>query len=309
MPEQSGERLDVLIAGADPLISRTKAKNLIVSGAVSINKNPAEDPSLKVKAGEEVCYRSIAVVPPSVTIPVNLPVEVHFEDAHLLVVYKPAGMVTHPSAGHESDSLSQRVMYGRQLPENPEYPSVRALYTGGYGYIRAFDAAKAHLTEQFSTHSVCRRYMALIWGKPRQQRGTIDKKLGIHPINRLKRAVSADGKHAVTHWETIQAFDRCTLIKCQLETGRTHQIRVHLASEGYQLVGDTLYTAKRQPGKNIPDTLIGLISQYRGQFLHAYRLGFVHPVLGKSLMFYRRPPLLFEQVLRDQGYTQYQELP
>ena len=290
----SSGRLDKALAEATEL-SRERIKGLIAEGAVTVGKTVARSASAKVQ-GEE---RFAIVLPPPEPLaaePQDIPLDVVFEDAHLVVVNKPAGMVVHPAAGNPDGTLVNALLHhcagqlsGINGVARPGIVHRIDKDTSGLLVVAKSDAAHEGLARQFADHSITRRYLAVCAGHPNPPAGTIAGRLGRSDRDRKKMAVLPDdtsrGKHAVTHYETLRALTHASLIECRLETGRTHQVRVHCASIGHALLGDPVY------GRT-PKALRPLLEElgFAHQALHAARLGFRHPISGESLDFCAEPP-------------------
>ena len=222
--------------------------------------------------------------------PVNLDLDIVYEDSYLLVVNKPEGLVVHPAESYDGPTLVHGLLY-----QSDELSSINGVKrpgivhridkdTSGLLIVAKNDIAHQRLSEAFSKHEVKRIYTALVYGKIDVSKGVIDMPIGRHRTNRLKMAVDPEGKRAVTHFKVLEQFDKYTLIECELETGRTHQIRVHMAHIGYPIVGDPIYGPKDVIG----DT---------GQFLHAHTLTFVHPIKNEHMTFTVDMPESFKQML------------
>ena len=286
-------RLDKLLAEASGL-SRERVKALMIEGAVIVGKTVATNPSAKMQAG---AHFEIRLPPPEplAAEPQDIPLSVIYEDADLIVVDKPAGMVVHPAAGNPDGTLVNALLHhcakngGGQLSgiggvARPGIVHRIDKDTSGLLVVAKSDKAHEGLAAQFADHSIERRYLAVCSGQPNPAEGTIAARLGRSDSDRKKMAVLPDtssrGKHAVTHYRTVQRLDGCTLLECRLETGRTHQVRVHCASIGHPLVGDPVY------GRT-PKSLRPLLQQlgFARQALHAASLGFRHPVNGEWLHF------------------------
>ena len=282
-------RLDKLLAEASGL-SRERVKTLLTDGAVMVSGKPASGGSAKVAGGETF---SIALPPPAPldTEAQDIPLDVVFEDEHLIVVNKPAGLVVHPAAGNLDGTLVNALLHhcaGRLSGINgtlrPGIVHRIDKDTSGLLVVAKSDAAHEGLARQFADHSIERTYLSVTAGQPRPADGTIASRIGRSDANRKKMAVLPDssprGKHAVTHYCTVRTFPHAALVECRLETGRTHQVRVHLASIGHPLLGDPVY------GRT-PAPLRALLADvgFRRQALHAASLGFDHPVSGERLAF------------------------
>jgi 23S rRNA pseudouridine1911/1915/1917 synthase len=303
LPEAA--RLDKALAKASGL-SRERVKALIADGAVLVAGAPATSPSAKVSDGSEFRITLPAAKP--LDLPAqDLPLEITFEDEHLVVVNKPAGMVVHPAAGNRDGTLVNALLHhckGRLSSINGvERPGIVHRIdkdTSGLLVVAKTDAAHEGLARQFADHSLHRRYLALCGGHPNPASGRIEGRIGRSAHNRKKMAVldegTARGKHAVTHYVLKQRLEHCSLLECRLETGRTHQVRVHCASIGHALLGDQLY------GKT-PTALKPVLKSlgFARQALHAAELGFKHPVTGEDLRFYTDLPSDFSELIEECG--------
>lgn len=284
-----GGRLDKALAETSGL-SRERIKGLIADGAVQLSGVAAKSGSAKVEAGAAF---SIALPPPEplAAEPQDIPLEVVFEDQHLIVIDKPAGMVVHPAAGNPDGTLVNALLHhckgqlsGINGVARPGIVHRIDKDTSGLLVVAKSDAAHEGLAKQFADHSIIRRYLAVCAGHPNPPSGTVSGRIGRSDRDRKKMAVLSDdssrGKHAVTHYETLRRLDYAALVECRLETGRTHQVRVHCASIGHALLGDPVY------GRT-PRALRALLDElgFRRQALHAARLGFSHPISGESLDF------------------------
>jgi 23S rRNA pseudouridine1911/1915/1917 synthase len=292
---KAGTRLDKLLAESIPGLSRTRVKALIEDGRVVIGDAPAREPARRVKAGQEFSV-TVPRSRPAVPRPQAIPLDVVFEDSDLIVIDKPAGMVVHPAPGHADGTLVNALLdhcrgslSGIGGVTRPGI--VHRLDKGTSGLMVAAKNDLAHwgLAEQFAEHSLTRAYFALLWGVPSPSRGEVTGNIGRHPRNRKKMAVvSPGGKWARTRYRLIEAFgNAASLTECRLDTGRTHQIRVHMASRGHPVVGDPLYgggVRSRLEG-GAADVVSTYLSAYNNQALHAYLIGFNHPRTGKPLEF------------------------
>lgn len=283
----AGVRLDRALAESIAQLSRERLKALIVDGHVAdASGRPARDPARKAMSGE--CF-SIALPQPQPldTAPQAIALDIVHEDAHLIVVNKPAGLVVHPAAGNPDGTLVNALLHhcAGQLSGigGVARPGiVHRIDKDTSGLIVAAKTDRAHegLARQFAQHSIDRRYQAIVIGRPRPAEGTVDAPLARSPANRKKIAIVAGGKRAVTHYRTLESYAGATMVECRLETGRTHQVRVHMASLGHALIGDPLYS-RTPPGlRAIVETL-----HFKRQALHARRLGFIHPVTTIALSF------------------------
>jgi 23S rRNA pseudouridine1911/1915/1917 synthase len=310
----AGERLDRflgLAAGERRLaLSRTRLKALIEAGCVTIDGKVVRDAATKLTAGAEIAVE--APPPEESTLPAQaLPLDIVFEDPHLLVLDKPAGLVVHPAAGHEDGTLVNALIAhcGESLSgiggvRRPGIVHRLDKDTSGLLVVAKTDAAHQGLSALFADHgrtgSLVREYHALIWGTPPMPNGTIDAPLGRHPRQREKMAVVAEarGRRAVTHWRLERQLGRASLISCRLETGRTHQIRVHLAHIGHPIVGDSVYgSGFKSKAAQLSEEGRRALARLGRQALHAGRLGFVHPVTGEELLFESAPPDDFSHLI------------
>ncbi len=286
------QRLDAFLAQALPDISRAQLKKLIDNQQVTCDGSTTKA-SFKLKGGETI---EVQLQPPepSTALAEDIPLHVLYEDQDLIIINKPAGMVVHPAAGHFHGTLVNALLHhcndlaGIGGALRPGIVHRIDKDTSGVLVVTKNDQAHQHLADQFQQHSIKREYLALIHGQLPTGKGTIDQPLGRHPVQRKKFSAKArNNKRAVTHWRVIDNFsnEKFSLVSLQLETGRTHQIRVHLSESGHPLVGDPLY-GRRSELNNIKDQqLRALIRQLPGQALHAHTLGFIHPRTGEYLEF------------------------
>jgi len=303
-PDRAGERLDRWLAAAMPpadgaMPSRSRLKALILDGHVRLGGGTITDPSRKIKPGE-----AYAVAPPDAVAAdpaaQDIPLRVVFEDAHLIVVDKPAGLVVHPAPGSPDRTLVNALLHhcGDSLSgiggvKRPGIVHRIDKDTSGLVVAAKTDAAHHGLAALFARHDIDRSYLALVWGHPSPARGRIEGAIGRDPHDRKRMAVvGRNGKPAVTHYVTEKlVFDDkgqpvCALLRCDLETGRTHQIRVHLTSRGHALVGDPLYGRNRVRRRLTLDAAkTAALAGFPRQALHAATLGFRHPVTGDELQF------------------------
>ncbi|MBV7259190.1 RluA family pseudouridine synthase [Erythrobacter crassostreae] len=298
-------RLDKALADSTDL-SRARVQTLIADGHVEIRGKVASSPSVKVNEGETFRISVPAAIEAEAK-PQDIPLSVAFEDEHLIVVDKPAGMVVHPAAGNRDGTLVNALLHhcrgqlsGIGGVARPGIVHRIDKDTSGLLVVAKSDAAHEGLAAQFADHSIHRRYLAVVGGHPSPSVGTIDERIGRSDANRKKMAVldknSSRGKHAVTHYKVLQVMDGAALIECRLETGRTHQVRVHCASIGHALIGDQTY------GKT-PKSLKTLISQlgFARQALHAAELGFLHPISNKSVSFSSDVPADMRELIDQLG--------
>ena len=299
----SGGRLDKALADATEL-SRERIKGLIAAGAVTIGKTLARSASAKVQGEERF---AIALPPPEplAALPQDIPLDIVFEDAYLLVVDKPAGMVVHPAAGNQDGTLVNALLHhcaGRLSGINgiarPGLVHRIDKDTSGLLVVAKSDAAHEGLARQFADHSITRRYLAVCAGHPAPPAGTIAGRIGRSVHDRKKMAVLPDdttrGKHAVTHFETLRHLNHAALLECRLETGRTHQVRVHCASIGHALLGDPVYGRTPKPLRQVLESL-----GFHRQALHAARLGFSHPISAETLDFRAELPADMRELIDE----------
>ena len=283
-----GWRLDRALADAVPSLSRERLKALVKAGALTGRDGAVRDPALKVAGGERL---TLAVPEPE--LPQNaaqdIPLAILFEDDHLLVVDKPAGLVVHPAAGNRDGTLVNALLHhcagrlsGIGGVARPGIVHRIDKDTSGLLVVAKTDPAHEGLARQFAVHSIGRRYLAIVRGLPKTAEGTIDAPLARSAANRKKIAIVAEGrgKRAVTHWRRLEALRDAALVECRLETGRTHQVRVHMTSIGHPLLGDPVYGG----GKSVHNDLLNALD-FRRQALHAQGLIFTHPVTKERLSF------------------------
>ena len=279
---ESGERLDVLAAVAAD-VTRSRAGALIREGHVRVNGEPQTKAGLKLKPNDIVEVTLPASTPASIEAQ-DIPLDILYQDADLAVVYKPSGMVVHPAAGNPDGTLVNALLHrldhlsgiGGEI--RPGIVHRIDKDTSGLLLVAKNDFSHASLSEQIKEHSVQRAYLAIAQGGFREDEGTVEGPIGRHPVDRKKMAIVQGGKEAVTHWRVLERLRGAALLECRLTTGRTHQIRVHMASIGHPLLGDPLYGPKK-----MPYPISG------GQLLHAFRIGFVHPRSGEHMLF-EAPP-------------------
>lgn len=293
--EESGERIDALLARALPSLSRSQVQKLLEQGMVTLNGRELKK-NFRCSAGEgyEVILPEPAELP---LIPQNIPLDVVYEDEDLIVVNKARGLVVHPAPGHPDGTLVNALLYhcGDSLSgiggqRRPGIVHRIDKDTSGLLIVAKNDFAHQGLSAQLADHSLCREYEALVRGNFKQDCGTVDKPIGRHPIDRKRMAVTdKNSKPAVTHWQLLASYRGYSHILCRLETGRTHQIRVHMASIGHPLLGDFTYGAP-SPEKGL-----------EGQCLHARRLRFVHPRTGEHILLETELPAYFMDVLARLG--------
>ncbi|MGN1143725.1 MAG: RluA family pseudouridine synthase [Anaerovoracaceae bacterium] len=291
--ESNGTRIDRVLSLLLAESSRSYIQKLIEKGNVTVEGQTCTSKKYKVSSGQQVDL----LMPPPENLSVeaeNIPLDIVYEDEDVLVVNKPRGMVVHPAAGNYTGTLVNAVLYhcGDRLSSingviRPGIVHRIDKDTSGLLMIAKNNMAHESLSAQLAEHSITRRYTALVYHNLTEDEGTVDAPIGRDPKNRLRMAVtSQNSKRAVTHWKVLERFGRYTLIEARLETGRTHQIRVHMAYIHHPLVGDMVYGPKKQPLTE------------DGQLLHARVLGFVHPRTGEYMEFQRPLPPEFEAVLQ-----------
>lgn len=280
-------RIDKVLGHHFDQYSRSQIQKWVEDGHVTVNGQPVK-PKHKLMVGDQVTITPEA--PQKIDLaPENIPLDIVYEDVDVLVVNKPQGMVVHPAPGHPNHTLVNALLYHSPLSTiNGEYrPGIVHRIdkdTSGLLMVAKNDMAHRSLAAQLKAKTNQREYVALVHGVIKQDRGTIDAPIGRSRKDRKKQAIVADGRHAVTHFKVLKRYRHYTLVSCRLETGRTHQIRVHMKSIGHPLAGDPLYGPKKTlPGK--------------GQYLHARELGFKHPRTGKQLLFTAPLPDYFQQML------------
>jgi 23S rRNA pseudouridine1911/1915/1917 synthase len=288
-PEASGKRLDRALADALPTLSRERIKALISTGALTLDGGLARDPAIKLKGGEAASL-SVPDAAPAEAPAQAIPLTILFEDDHLLVVDKPAGLVVHPAAGNPDGTLVNALLHhcqgrlsGIGGVARPGIVHRIDKDTSGLLVVAKTERTHEGLARQFAAHTVERIYTAVVVGRPPQQ-GTIEGAIGRSAADRKKMAIVDDdhGKPAITHYRVTSILDGAAVLACQLETGRTHQIRVHLASIGHALLGDPSYGRASRSGP-VRQVLADL--QFRRQALHAGVLGFRHPITKADLRF------------------------
>jgi 23S rRNA pseudouridine1911/1915/1917 synthase len=296
-----GQRLDKALAEASGL-SRERVKALIGQGAVSVGGKTVSQAASKTS--EDTDFAIVVPAAAEATArPQDIPLAVVFEDEHLIVVDKPAGLVVHPAAGHPHGTLVNALLHhcagrlsGIGGVARPGIVHRIDKDTSGLLVVAKSDAAHEGLARQFADHSIERVYLAVVNGHPTPREGTISERVGRSDTNRKKMAVlakdSSRGKHAVTHYKVVRTMTECALLECRLETGRTHQVRVHLASIGHALLGDPVYGRANPRLRPVLKAL-----DFRRQALHAALLGFVHPVTGDRLRFASDLPQDMEELI------------
>ena len=290
-PEEAGVRIDKYLAEQLPDITRSYLQKLLKDGSVQMNGKPVKT-STKTAAGAVIELTIPEPEEPEI-LPEDIPLDILYEDSDVILINKPKDMVVHPAAGHYTGTLVNALMYhckgdlsGINGVLRPGIVHRIDKDTTGVLIVCKNDKAHNALAEQLKEHSITRKYRAIVCGNLKEDEGTVDAPLGRHPQDRQKMAiVRTGGKRAVTHYRVLERFGNYTYIECQLETGRTHQIRVHMASLGHPLLGDEVYGRVKSPFK------------LEGQTLHAIVLGFIHPTTGEYMEFEAPLPEYFEKLL------------
>ena len=286
--EPADGRIDQLLTVALPDLSRERIKTLVRAGHLTVHRKTVSAPSARGHAGAAFSL-AVPVPAPAAAQGEAIALDVVHEDDDLIVIDKAAGMVVHPAAGHRSGTLVNALLHhcagslsGVGGVERPGIVHRIDKDTSGLIVAAKTDIAHRGLAEQFAAHSVERRYKAIVHGRPRPASGTVEARIGRNPRNRKSMAVVGEGrgKHALTHYSTTCLLDEATLVECRLETGRTHQVRVHMSHIGHPLVGDPLYQPRRKRA-----LLAAKDIRFGRQALHAATLGFVHPASGENLSF------------------------
>lgn len=292
LPEMEGERIDKCMTGYLGSISRNYIQKLIKDGNVFVN-----DAVIKANYRVRVDDRVRFILPDSVEpdIPAQaIPLDILYEDSDILIINKPKNMVVHPAPGHYEGTIVNAIMYhckgelsGINGVMRPGIVHRIDKDTTGSLIICKNNETHNAIAALLKTHDITRKYRAVVYGNLKEDSGTIDAPIGRHPNDRKKMAINTkNGKRAVTHYKVLEHFDKFSYVECQLETGRTHQIRVHMASIGHPLLGDEVYSNRKSPYK------------LEGQVLHAMTIGFVHPRNGKYMEFEAPLPEYFEELLQ-----------
>lgn len=288
---EAGIRIDKYIVLRRPSMSRTRIQSLIDSGDITVNGSPCKT-NHKISGGDEI---RVVIPEPEITniVPEDIPLDILYEDEDLLIVNKPKGMVVHPAIGHYTGTLVNAIMYhckdhlsGINGVLRPGIVHRIDRDTTGALIVCKNDNAHNDIAAQLKIHSITRKYYAIVEGVLKEDEGTICAPIGRHPVDRKKMAVNYEnGKEATTHYKVLRRFNKYTYIECQLETGRTHQIRVHMASIHHPLLGDTMYNPHKCPYK------------LEGQVLHAGVIGFIHPTTKEYVEFRAELPEYFQNLL------------
>ncbi len=310
--EDTGGRLDRALQSRLPQLSRTALQKLIDEGAATVNGKPARS-GQKLRAGE-IVRCGVTTPPPSESAPEaeNIPLDIVYEDEHVLVINKPRGLVVHPAPGHRTGTLVNAVLghTAGELPTdddevNANRPGIVHRLdkdTSGLMVVARSDAAMRSLQAQIAARTVERRYLAMVWGGPRFESATVDAPIGRHPTDRKRMAVHAESsphthRDARTDLAVLERFNGLTLLEARLHTGRTHQIRVHCAYIRLPVVGDLTYGPRQGGEVRLELGVREAVKALEGQALHAYRLAFDHPISGERLTFQAPPPADFQRLL------------
>lgn len=292
LAEHEGERLDKYLSIIYPDMSRSFFQKLIKEQNIRVN-DVCQKANYRMKIDDMVAV-TIPDATETTIVPEDIPLDILYEDDELLVVNKPKGMVVHPSAGHYSGTLVNAIMFhcndslsGINGQIRPGIVHRIDMDTTGSLIVCKNDESHIHIAEQIKVHSVNRIYEGIVYGNVKEDEGTVNAPIGRHPIERKKMAINEkNGKEAITHYKVLERFGNYTYMQFKLETGRTHQIRVHMASIGHPLLGDSLYSSGRSPYKKL-----------QGQTLHAKTIGFVHPKTDKYMEFSAPLPEYFEKLI------------
>lgn len=291
-PEMEGERIDKCISNYLESLSRSYIQKIIKDGKAYVN-DAVVKANYKVKVDDKVQFEIPNCEEPDIP-PQDIPLDILYEDKDILIVNKPKDMVVHPAPGHYEGTLVNAIMFhckdelsGINGVLRPGIVHRIDKDTTGSIIICKNDEAHRKIAQQLKEHSITRKYRAIVYGRIMEEEGTVNAPIGRHPTDRKKMAINEkNGKPAVTHYKVLERFDKYTYIECQLETGRTHQIRVHMTSIGHPLLGDEVYGNAKCPFK------------LEGQTLHAMTIGFIHPTTGEYVEYEAPLPEYFEHLLQ-----------
>lgn len=291
-PEMEGERIDKCISNYLESLSRSYIQKIIKDGKTYVN-DAVVKANYKVKVDDKVQFEIPDCEEPDIP-PQDIPLDILYEDKDILIVNKPKDMVVHPAPGHYEGTLVNAIMFhckdelsGINGVLRPGIVHRIDKDTTGSIIICKNDEAHRKIAQQLKEHSITRKYRAIVYGRIMEEEGTVNAPIGRHPTDRKKMAINEkNGKPAVTHYKVLERFDKYTYIECQLETGRTHQIRVHMTSIGHPLLGDEVYGNAKCPFK------------LEGQTLHAMTIGFIHPTTGEYVEYEAPLPEYFEHLLQ-----------
>jgi len=308
--DDNNKRVDTILANHDKSLSRSRVKNLILDSKLKINDKIIQDPSIKTKLNDKIELEIVEPKKQSLK-PYNFKLNIIHEDEDLIVIDKPSGISMHPGAGNYDNTIVNALMNydSKNLSDIGDELRPGIVHridkdTSGLIVIAKNNSTHEKLSLQFSEHSITRVYLTLIWGKLRPQKGTIETFITRSSKNRqIMEVSSTKGKKAITHYETLELFENdnvptFSFIQCKLETGRTHQIRVHMSYKGNNILGDKKYKKKFKKFKNIDEDLNNKISNLERQFLHAKQLGFDHPRTGERLEFSSNIPNELNDILK-----------
>jgi len=307
--KNNGKRLDVFLSQEITEFTRSYLKKLIEKNKVKLNKSIITSPSTKLKTNDQVSINIVEKQNQNI-LPKNIKLEVIFEDKDILIINKPKGMVVHPGAGNYENTLVNALLYKYKNTLSNINGVLRPgivhridKETSGLLVIAKNNLTHANLGKQFSEHTIERKYQCLVWGVVRPLHGRVETLIARNKRNRQLMTVSeVNGKKAVTNYKTLKVYNikdipRISLIECKLETGRTHQIRVHLKYKGASLLGDKQYGKKNIKFKKINNEFFAKLNDLNGQALHAQTLGFIHPTKKKMIKFESKLPLDFKKML------------
>jgi 23S rRNA pseudouridine1911/1915/1917 synthase len=305
----SEKRLDIFLSNKISNITRSNIKKIIESKNVKINKAIINSPSKKVKLNDSILI-NLVIKNKEKLLPTKIKLDVHFEDEDILIINKPKGMVVHPGAGNYNNTLANALIYKYKNKLSSINGELRPgivhridKETSGLLVVAKNNIAHAKLGKQFSEHTIKRKYICLAWGVIRPLQGRIETLISRNKSNRQLMIVSdVNGKKAITNYKTIKVFNiknipKISLIECELETGRTHQIRVHMKYKGTSLIGDNQYGKRNIKFKKVNDDFLKILLLINGQALHAKNLGFVHPSKNKWIDFEAKLPNDFKKML------------
>ena len=297
-PEDAGQRMDKFLAAQAPELSRTRIQNLVSEGQVLLNGEVWDSASHKLKAGDEIVI-SVPEARDDTPVAEDIPLDIVYEDDALIVINKPVGLVVHAGAGHADGTLVNALLHhcGDTLSgiggvKRPGIVHRLDKDTSGLMLVAKTDKAHKKLSAQLSDRTLHRRYKALVWGTPVPRKGVVDAPIGRHPSNRQKMGVvHRNGREARTQYLLVEEWGPVSMVECTLETGRTHQVRVHMAHAGYPLLGDPLYglarngqTSRLKKG-GLAEELIPQVLDFPRQALHAAEIAFIHPLTDEEMWF------------------------
>ena len=307
--KNKGKRLDVFLSQEITAFTRSYLKKLIEKNKVKLNKSIITSPSTKLKTNDQVSINIVEKQNQNI-LPKNIKLEVIYEDKDILIINKPKGMVVHPGAGNYENTLVNALLYKYKNTLSNISGVLRPgivhridKETSGLLVIAKNNLSHANLGKQFSEHTIERKYQCLVWGVVRPLNGRIETLIARNKRNRQLMTVSeVNGKKAITNYKTLRVYNikdvpRISLIECKLETGRTHQIRVHLKYKGASLLGDKQYGKKNIKFKKINNEFFAILNDLNGQALHAQTLGFIHPTKKRMIKFESKLPLDFKKML------------